>query len=149
MMADLETLQNGDGIFYHAYLRSPKGFSPTTLFQTFQPVVPAITELRTFHFAPDISPSDSSAFEEAFSGFCHEALGIAQPPSCVAGGWVLEDLESKEIHGGRAKGFCVITGWESVEEHTAFRKCETYNAFPGFEAQAKRSEIRGARLAEQ
>lgn len=146
MMADLETLQHGDGIFYHAHLRSVQNSEPTGLSHLFQSAVPPVTELQTFYFSPDLSSSDSSAFQKAFSTFYRDALDKTQGLMCVAGGWVVEELESKEIRGEKAKVFCIIEGWESVEKHTAFRDSEAYKAFRGSESLSKYSEVRGANL---
>ena len=51
----------------------------------------------------------------------------------TAGGWIVEDLEHEKA-GGKAKGYCVLIGWQSVEKHTEFRDTE---AFKGIEATAK------------
>ena len=110
MMADLVSLQNGDGPFSHAYLRSAKDFEPTTLTQLFQSAVPEVTKVRILHFSPEISSSESSAFEKFSGSFCHVVLGEAQGLSCVAGGWVVNGLENNEVSGGKSKAFSVIEG---------------------------------------
>ena len=148
MMANLTTLQNGECIFYHAYLLSAN-LKPTTLNQLFQSTVPAVTEVRTLYFSSLLSASERFAFEKSFSIFCHTLLDELQGLTCVAGGWVVEELECDKVSGGKAKAFCIVEGWESWNNQQASLKKEAYNLFPDAMPLVKHSELRGGKLVAQ
>lgn len=94
---------------------------------------PGATEVATFYLDPSVSSSDAQAFEDAFWKFSTEAIEKADGFTSTAGGWIVEDLEHEKA-GGKAKGYCVLIGWQSVEKHMAFRDTE---AFEGFESLKK------------
>ena len=94
---------------------------------------PGATEVATFYLDPSISSSEAQAFEEAFWKFSTEAIEKADGFTSTAGGWIVEDLKHEKAEG-KAKGYCVLIGWQSVEKHMEFRGTE---AFKGFEPARK------------
>lgn len=86
---------------------------------------PGATEITTFYLDPSISSSDAQAYEDALFKFSAEAVEKADGYVSTAGGWIVEDLEHEKV-GGKAKGYVILIGWQSVEKHTAFRESEAF-----------------------
>ena len=150
VMADLETILRGDPPFYHVYLYSQSNTQTvTTLSNLFKQAVPGFTQILTLYLSPDTTSSEASALEKTWRTSCCNILEKAQGFICVAGGWAVEELDKREVPGGKAKAFCIIEGWESVEKYREFNKTETHENFGGFGPLVKFSEACGTKLVAQ
>lgn len=86
---------------------------------------PGATEVATFYLDPSTSDSDAQAFEEALWQFMTEAVEKADGFTSTAGGWIVEEVEHEKA-GGKAKGYFLLIGWQSVEKHMEFRDTEAF-----------------------
>ena len=84
-----------------------------------------MTEIIAHYFASDIPESDKSAFVLDLMKFKDILEENAKGYKGHAGGWVLEELEHKDVEG-KAKVWLSIVGWESVEAHMTFRESESF-----------------------
>ncbi|KAL8736773.1 MAG: hypothetical protein Q9166_000139 [cf. Caloplaca sp. 2 TL-2023] len=83
-----------------------------------------VTEMITHYFSADISESERSSFESGMKEF-HQVLKKAEGFKGFAGGWVVEELEHKEVEG-KTKSWQSCIGWQSVEAHMAFRETKDF-----------------------
>ncbi|KAL8688870.1 MAG: hypothetical protein Q9218_005324 [Villophora microphyllina] len=84
-----------------------------------------VTEVVEHYFSADISESDRSSFENNLKEFVKVLEKKAEGYTGFAGGWVVEELEHKEIEG-KAKVWHSCIGWQSVDAHMAFRETQEF-----------------------
>ena len=150
VMADLETILRGDPPFYHVYLYSPSNTRKViTLSELFQHTVPGFTQIQTLYFSLDIPSSDMSIIEETWRASYRDIFENSQGFISMAGGWAVEELNTAEVQGGKAKAFCIVEGWESEEKFRAFQKTEARKSFDRFGSYVKSSEACGVKLLAQ
>ncbi|KAL8846693.1 MAG: hypothetical protein Q9221_008221 [Calogaya cf. arnoldii] len=83
-----------------------------------------VTEMITHYFSADISESNQSSFESNMEEFV-KCLEKAEGFKGFAGGWVVEEAEHEAVEG-KARLWQSCVGWQSVEEHMAFRETEDF-----------------------
>ncbi|KAL8701467.1 MAG: hypothetical protein Q9201_004888 [Fulgogasparrea decipioides] len=85
----------------------------------------AVTEVVGHYFSTDLSESDKSSFERNLMEFVKVLEQKAAGFTGFAGGWVIEELEHKEVEG-KTKVWQSCIGWQSVEAHMAFRETQDF-----------------------
>lgn len=101
---------------------------------------PGATEVATFFLDPSTSDFDAQAFEEAVWKFMTEAVEKADGFMSTAGGWIVEEVEHEKA-GGKAKGYFLLVGWQSVEKHMEFRDTEAFKGVEHVKKYLKHGEM--------
>jgi hypothetical protein len=84
--------------------------------------VAPVVELLRMHFPADV---DTAKVEKVWTEFMEILADNAEGYHSMSCGWVVEDLDYEKVDG-KAKGFAVGIGWESVEAHMKYRDTQIF-----------------------
>ena len=115
----ISSLLDKDILLYHTR------FSPSPPSTAFSTTSASVAENLTFYFPSTMSDAYRSSWDETFAEFKRILERHAEGFKTGVGGWVVEELQHKNIEG-TAKAFAAVFEWESVEKHQAFRNTEEF-----------------------
>jgi hypothetical protein len=86
-----------------------------------------VIEYLTLYFPTLV---DRVSFGETWRSFVQTAGANAEGYYGSAAGWIVEELEHEKVEG-KARGFAVAIGWESVDAHMKYRETEAFKGSIG------------------
>jgi len=104
-------IMSAPSTMHHVEFRTPFGTTATA------PVV----EMLTDYFSNDV---DQKGFEKTADAFL-KAMDNVQGFRGSASGWVIEELEHEKVQG-KAKGYEVAIGWQSMEAFKAYTESQAF-----------------------
>lgn len=83
------------------------------------------TEILHIYFPTDLSDDSAADFVERVKKFTAVLEKDASGFTGSATGWVTEEIDIPD-KGEKAKAFCILFGWKTVEDHQAFRETQSF-----------------------
>ena len=118
MLKTLEPLFGGQAFLKHIATR-PFPAAPLSRNNS------GVVEVFTAYFPADVSQADQDAYQRRWEEFSKK--GLPEKSRVTAGGWSLEnDIANPEKGGSESRIFVAFVGWESKEEHMAWRESEAF-----------------------